>query len=185
VATLKEGLQSFFEVTGTQDVDAALNVVNAWRDQAQHAVSREELNTANGQIQQFCEALGVQDFDAALARVGELKTQLSNIWGVFGATDQAGAIAAIDKMRGELTAANNRVAELTASQANFDVRLAEGINQGVITRAASAGIPEPVKKDIKQITAVTGENILTRDQFNAMPPRQRTDFINKGGKITD
>lgn len=180
MATLKEDVQSFIELSGAPDVNAARETITGWRDRAAAAPNPEEAAAASTQLNEIFNGLGVLDFDAAIEAIGNSKAQLAALHGGLGATDQPGAIAALDKMRTDFTAANNRVTELEAAAGDFESR----VSAEVITRAASAGIPAPVAKDARHADGAPS-NTISRADFTRLDAAAQLEFVSrKGSTIT-
>ena len=181
MATLKEELNSLFEIAGVSDAESARTIFSQWHDAAGRA------ETWHAHEQALFQMFGVDNHDALISAINETTTgaatangHLQAIYGALGAADQPSAIAAIQTNAAQLTDAQNKIGELEKAQSDFDGRVA----QEVINRAASAGIPEPVKKPAGGGGA-GAQNIMTRAEFNALPPGERQKFIRARGKLTD
>ncbi len=115
------------------------------------------------------EKLGVNDWQGALLAVDNLRTQNNNlqavqtsIFGALKSNDHAGAMRAIT---------------------DIDGRVEAGIQVGLIARAASAGLTEPIAKPTGEKTL--GANTITVAEFDTMSPKQQLEFSKAGGKLVD
>lgn len=87
-------------------------------------------------------------------------------------TDLKADIETAGTENGELTA---KIADLQEKQTDFDAK----VSAAAAVKVAEMGIPEPV-----EASEDDSENLLvSREAFNALSPRDRTEFSKKGGKI--
>jgi hypothetical protein len=172
VATLKDDLQGIFTVLGVNDVPGALSAIADFKANAQTSSAWQTNQKAFFEIlgvddqaaavsvlaawkadrDAIYSALGATDRDTALAaitanaqagtRATTAESNLTAFYSAVGVNDHTAAMARI----AELNTLPSRITELEASQKDFDARLENGIREGLIKRAASAGLPAPVEK---------------------------------------
>jgi len=178
MATLNEQLQTIFGTLGVQDFASAQVVLQNWPNIQAAAQNADTLTAQQAEYFGAVNATDHASFLAALSEaVGNANTfggNLSAIWNALSTpespvTDQATALAAIAKMKGDLLHAQNAASDRDAIFAQLKVTDRAGamtaiadvdgrINAGVIERAAAAGLPAPVSKPQ---TSSTGESAPT------------------------
>jgi hypothetical protein len=144
--TLQTQLKAFFDlagITAPADQAKAIDVLTAIKS------DRDALFKALGDSPDVTSAIGV---------IQNMQNDRNAIWKALGATDHSTALAAV-------TASNDRVTKAEAAQKDFDARLKKGIDDGVIARAAEAGLPAPVPKK--------AEGAEVRGAEKAVSPRRR------------
>lgn len=127
-------------------------------------------------------------------KIAGLQTKVEELEGAVTklTTERDTAITEAATFQGKLTAAENAKAsaEKALSDANsthaaaitaLKAEHAQKIEDEVITRIASAGIP-PVQRD-PSASAETGDNTMTREAFVKLSPAAQSQFCLKGGRI--
>jgi hypothetical protein len=136
--------KAFFDLLGVKDQAAALTAF------AQIKSDRDALFNALGNS---------PDIESAIGVITNMQNERNALWKACGATDHNSAVAAITTLHGRVTTAE-------AAQKDFEGRLEAGIQQGVITRAASAGIVTPVPKATTPVGTV--ETMTPRRRLGAL-----------------
>jgi hypothetical protein len=95
-----------------------------------------------------------------LSQVNSFTANQTTIFAALGVTDLAGAMRAIK---------------------DIDGRIEAGVKAGVIARASSAGLTEPVPKPATEV--IGGAKTATRAEFTAMNAKQQLEFSQAGGKV--
>lgn len=193
-STQKGQLDAIIAALGVPDVATALSTIQQFRASADNATQWQE------QRQALFAAIGgsgnvPEHYDFA-AGIAGLRADQHALFTALGVTDQAGAVLALDNLR---TQVNNLQAVQTsifgalkatdhagAMRAinDIDGRIEAGVAAGVIARAASAGLQEPVNKPPGE-QKPGGDKTATRAEFAAMNAKQQLEFSQAGGKLTD
>lgn len=175
-ATQKGQLDALFETLGVKDFNAATAAIISLQGNAasnaadqkaffeligatDQATALDAITRMQSDLGALFKALGnATDVASALGVITNMQSDRDVLWKALGATDHSTAVAAIGTLNGRVTAAE-------AAQKDFDARLEKGIADGLVTRAASAGLPAPVAK--AKIDEATGALVPTGR------PRQR------------
>lgn len=134
VTTLKESeknfnanQKAFFDLVGAKDHETALSAFAS-------------LQSDRGAL---FKALGDStDVAGAMRVITSMQDDRNAIWKALGGTDHASALANVATLNGRVTTAEG-------AQKDFDARLEKGITEGVIARAAAAGLPAPIAKTVE------------------------------------
>jgi hypothetical protein len=155
--TQKGQLDAFFTALGVETFDAAINAIEGFKTNAQNwaaefkalfeligVTDQPAALSAITQIKSDRDALfkalgNAPDVESAIGAITNMQNDRNAIWKALNATDHSGAIAAVSTLNGRVTTAENAVTD-------FDGRLEKGIQEGVISRAAAAGIQAPIAK---------------------------------------
>ena len=189
--TQKDQLTAIFKLTGCKDFAEAQSQIESWK-----AAADPDAVSAMSQLQEIYGMFAnVDDHKGAVAAIKGNQGDLKSVFGDLSVADKAGATKRIQELVGE----NAKLAPLQSLRAeiiktlklpeaapdkdiinaisNFEAR----VHNEVITRAASAGITEPVKPPKKK----GEENMMSRAEFNTLSNADRLAFSQKGGKLTD
>lgn len=192
--TQKGQIDALFSALGVSDFTGATAAINSLK-----AASGQEAGWQSERAALFAALGGTgevpEHYDFA-ANITALKTGWSELLNKLGVPDQAGAVLALDNLRtennnlkavqtsifGALKATDHAGAMRAIN--DIDGRIEAGIQAGLVTRAASAGLPAPVTKPPGGEGGAAA-NTVTRAQFASMNAKQQSDFVKAGGKITD
>lgn len=124
--SLQTQLKAFLDLAGVgaADQEKAIGIFTAIKS------DRDAMFKALGDSPDVTSAIGV---------IQNMQNDRNALWKALGGTDHSTALAAV-------TALNERATKAEAAQTDFDARLKKGIDDGVIARAAEAGLPAPVPK---------------------------------------
>lgn len=188
--TQKGQLDALFSIVGASDfASAQAGITNLKTAESDWKTQRQDLFAALG---------GTGDvpdhYDFATAMNG-WKDQQKAIFGALGATDHASAVDAVKNLTSQNNSLNANQTTIFAALGatdlagamrairNIDDRIEAGVQAGVIARAASAGITEPIKQQAKE-ESESSKNV-TRAAFMGMSPKQQLEFSKAGGKLVD
>lgn len=194
--TQKGQLDSIFTALGVTDFTGAMSAVNSFKAAAGDADKWQ--NWQNERAALFTALGGTGDvpehYDFA-AGITALKNDHAALMNKLGATDQGGSILALDNLRTE----NNNLKAVQTSMfgalkatdhagamraiKEIDDRIEAGVKAGVITRAASAGLTEPVKKGKEAEGA--GAKTMPRAEFAKLSAKDQREFSINGGVLTE
>lgn len=193
--TQRQQIDSIIALTGAPagDFAAAQSTIESWRTGAQ------TVDQANAREREIFALFGegIDSHAALLSSIHQSRSAMASLFGALGATDFAGANAAVaslltdrNSLQGFQTGlANMRtilklpetasVDQIAAAVTDFEGR----VNAEVINRAAAAGITAPIPKP--RVKPAGDANVLTRAEWNTLSAAQQLEFSKNGGKLTD
>jgi hypothetical protein len=184
--TLREQVDSFLDISGADNFGDAQSQITSWRDQAKGTgggPSQADYDSVNHQLEEIFEACEAKDHATALTNINGLSNSIRNLWGALEVKDEESAINGIKALKSDHAKFQGEIKKLEGEKEDFEKR----VNAEVIARAASAGVPTPIKKP-SGVTTATGTreaNTMSRAEFNTMSPLQQVEFSRNGGKLSD
>lgn len=171
-------------MTGVDNYDDAKSQIQTWRDQAKGTgPTKADHDKATDQIKGYFKATEAKNYDDSIANIMGMKNSLNKIWSSLDVKDEESAVKTIHELKADNAKFEKQIKELEKGKEDFEKR----VNAEVLTRAASAGITEPVKR-VPLVQTVEGgreSNRMSRAEFNILNPQQKLDFSRAGGVLTD